>query len=605
MSVVTTHPTPVALGLARGLLAVLNAATSVIGALAWLLEGASNVIGRVYKTLPIVVATGVVTTLSTASCGPLDMGCKIDEWQTGWLQGLNATFGVLTQSMIEGVFTSSASTINSAGWNVGLTSVNRLAAVMAIVVVGLCAIQIILTLIAKQKAGIIRAVAGAVLAWPVCALSVTVAIQLVKFGDQLAESIIANSTAIATMSTLVDMAWVTSMATGNPVGIAMASLFFLFVIFIPTVLLTVVMAFRNYALVVAIAVAPVSLMTWGLKSLQGMVRGWGKITAALVLTKPVMALSIMIAGEMVGAGLTGGGIGPFMTGVVGLFTAAAAPATAMAMVTGAMAIADSGISRSMEEKGAQTVSRAGHGAVNAGKKGAGKLGLTGPESPAGKFQADTADKVRAKTSSFFSRGGSASTEGSSASSSSTTSPAPVPSPVSPGGSATPSPSAASKPSGEAPQGAGSGRKAGEKAGGAAGKAGGEAAGGAAGGAVGSAVPVVGTAIGKQVGSQVGGQIGQNVGQSVGGAAGGAVDTAASSASPAAGGSDGPASNGPTSKPIFAPEGAPTPAGEKPPAPAPAQPKSGGSGNSSSGGGKPTPDAGGTTRGGADLSGGLK
>lgn len=669
----TTAPAPLAPGvlrLARGLMHVLEAVSLLLGAVTWLLQGATRIISRCWKALPVAVAGVVVMTLNTASCGPLDLDCKIDAWQAGWLEGLTATFGTLTHSMIEGVFTSQVSTINAATWNVGLLSVNRLAAVMAIVVVGLCSIQIIMTLVAKQRAGIVRAVAGAVLAWPVCAVSVILAIQLVRFADQLAEQIIAGSTALATLGALTDMAWVTSVTTGNAVGVAMSSLFFLFCIFIPTVLLTIVMAFRNYALVVAISVAPVSLMTWGLKALQGMARGWAKITVALILTKPVMALSIMIAGEMVAAGLTGGGIGPFMTGVVGMFVAAASPATAMAMVTGAMAIADSGVARGMEGAGANAAQKVGRGAARLGRK----AGREGFDRLGGKEKVDQAtsavsDTIKAKTGSFFSRSESkappatagapepsgtgksgpkptgASEAGQTAGSTAGGAAGAAAGSALPGvgtavgrevgshvggqvgqqagsavdkgaeaaGSATSGgdalkpgdPTQTPSPGAPPASGTGAGAGAGETAGGQVGKTAGQSAGGAAGAAVGSAVPGVGTAIGQQVGAQAGAAVGESVGSS----AGGALDSATSG-----GGAGGQGT--PSAQPIFAPgspRAAPPAAAPSATSPAPQATEEGvsmtstptGAATSSGDGAGTSKAAGGPTRGGADLSGGLK
>ncbi len=480
----TSGPTRLRLEVARFLLDLLEVQARLLSAAATVSSEAARRLATGWRVVPALAGAGLTVALCTGACGPFDLSCKIDAWQSGWLEGLNATFATVTQSMIEGVFTSSLSTLGTASWNVGITTVNRLGAVMAIVVVALCAVQITMTLFARQRSGVTRAVFGALLAWPICTASVWLAIRLVTVADGLADVVIESSTALTSLSRLVDLAWVGSVVTGNPVGVAMVGLFFLFMVFIPTVLLTFVMAFRNYALVVAVAVAPVSLMVWGLDALRGMGRGWVKVITALVLTKPVMAIAILIAGEMVGAGLATGGIGPFMTGVVGLFAAAFAPFLAMGMVTGAMAIGDGVAARGVEQR----LGRAGAAAAGRGAAGLGRLGWQKGKPHLAQATSGVTSRLGTSINSFFGTSAGSQAPGSQ---------------VAPGGA----------PPSSGP--AGSGRRAGEAAGGAAG----EGVGGAAGGVAGSVVPGVGTV----AGSQVGRQAGRAAGQSAGGAAGGAMD----------------------------------------------------------------------------------
>lgn len=480
---------------ARRLVALLEWQAWLLATAAIILSSFARVLVRGWRAVPAVAGAGLTVLLCTGACGPFDLSCKIDAWQTGWLEGLRATFASVTASMLEGVFTSSISTLGTASWNVGITTVNRLGAVMAIVVVALCAVQVTVTLLARQRSGVARAVFGALLAWPVCAASVWLAIRLVTVADGLAAAMIENSTALATLSGLVDLAWVGSVVTGNPVGAALVSLFFLFMVFIPTVLLTFVMAFRNYALVVAVAVAPVSLMVWGLAALGGMGRGWVKVTTALMLTKPVMAIAILIAGEMVGAGLTGGGIGPFMTGVVGLFSAAFAPFLAMGMVTGAMAVGEAAASRGVEQR----LGQAGASAAGRGARGLGRFGWQKGKPHLSEAASGVKSQLGPSVNSFFGKAPGTTGPDSGPQADPGTKPVPVPDP---NRSPQPVPGDSQSGPGTAP---GVGREVGEGIGGQAGEG--------VGAGAGSLVPGPGTV----VGSQVGRQVGQSVGESVGGA----------------------------------------------------------------------------------------
>lgn len=598
-------------GMHRLQLALIDAALAVVTCLLRVLDLAPVVGSRLRAAAATSVVAGGVALVGTGACGPFDWACKVDEWQAGWLEGLTATISGLTQSMLQGVFTSSASTISTQAWNVGILSVNRLAAVMGIVVVGLAAIQIAVTLLARQRAGVLRAVIGAALAWPVCAASVWVAIRLVAFVDALAEQIIINSTALTVLGGLVDVTWLGAAASGNAAAMALVGLFFVFFVFIPTVLLTLVMAFRNYALVVAIAVAPVALMVWGSDALRGMSRTWARLTLALILTKPVMAISVLVAGEMVAAGLAGGGIGAFLTGVVGLFTAAAAPATAMALVSGAMALGDAGASRGMEQQARGAVRVATGAASWAAFRGARGVaqrvrtadpGGAGPYSAAASAVQGTRTSLTQSVNSFLRRGSQGATPGKGAGSGSTTAarPSPGASPppggsgatttagaatvltqaASTGGGATGGASVGSEASGSRRSGAASpavGRRAGEATGGAAGGAAGRAAGTAAG----SVVPGAGNAVGGVVGEQVGARLGANLGGAVGESSENTARSTASTTGPAA------SQGAETSR-----NGTPQTSGPKGRPPSAAAPRSGGRAAPSS------------PRGGADLNGGL-
>src|SRR5699024_4040699 len=97
------------LAAARHMLGFVAWQARVLAATASVLSGAARVLARAWRAVPAVAGVGLTVLLCTGACGPFDLGCKIDAWQTGWLEGLQATFASLTQSMLEGVFTSSIS----------------------------------------------------------------------------------------------------------------------------------------------------------------------------------------------------------------------------------------------------------------------------------------------------------------------------------------------------------------------------------------------------------------------------------------------------------------------------------------------------------------
>jgi len=347
------------------------------------LEAVPTETRRLVQVCGAVALAAFVVMGSAAACGPLDFQCKADAWAEGLVDGLRASFASLTQSMIQGIFTGSLGTLGDGGWRAGLSLAGRVGAVMAIVVVALAAVQIVTTLVAKQRQGILRAAIGAALAWPVASSAVWAAMQLVRVIDAISAQMIEDSH-VQTLSRLADFTMVVGTAT--PVTTALVALFFVFCVFIPTVLLSLIMAFRNYGIVLAIAIAPVSLMVWGFGSLREMSRGWLKVVLALILTKPVLAIALVLAAELIVQSADELEIGGFLTGVAGLGMAVFAPFAAMGMVSGAMAVSDSNIMRGAEAGAGRFASRTAHsasqGAKRAGHRVAEKAASTNPKTNA-------------------------------------------------------------------------------------------------------------------------------------------------------------------------------------------------------------------------------
>lgn len=121
----------------------------------------------------------------------------------GLLEGIQETFGSMTMSMIQGVFNGSLGTLGEGGWSAGMTLAGRVGAIMSVVVVALAAIQIITTLVSRQRQGVLRAAVGAALAWPVCSVAVWAAMQLVRVVDALA-AVMVEESHIASLSRLTD-----------------------------------------------------------------------------------------------------------------------------------------------------------------------------------------------------------------------------------------------------------------------------------------------------------------------------------------------------------------------------------------------------------------
>lgn len=252
------------------------------------------------------------------------MSDAIDGLMKRWAGGL----AELAEGMLLGAFDGSLGTLSNAEWSIATIFTGRMGAVMGVFAVGFCALEIVAGMVGRDPMRIAKGALIAMLAWPLTATAAWATIKLTAISDSLSMAILSDSPAESVAAKF--FAPLQGMLAGTA-GVAAAPiimLVFAVLVLLPTVLLSLVMAFRSFGLLVAVAFAPVALMTQGWAKMRGMARGWATIVGALLVTKPLAAGIIVLSLELIDSLPDVGGL---VMGIVGLWMAAFAPVAAASL----------------------------------------------------------------------------------------------------------------------------------------------------------------------------------------------------------------------------------------------------------------------------------
>ncbi|MDR1188079.1 MAG: hypothetical protein LBK95_11600, partial [Bifidobacteriaceae bacterium] len=298
---------------------------------------------------------------------------------------------------IEAAFSADLSTVSVAEWGVATSLNGKLAYVMTVVAVALAAVEITAGALRQNMAQVGRAVVLVVLAWPVTLMVTWVTVHAVAATDQLTGAMV-NGAGLKIRDGLImpmisgfgltedpdTQAIVATGTFGLGGGVTLAAVLWL----IGTVL-TVIMAFRAFGIVVLVAALPLAFMVQsGGQAVREMRVRWIQMAVALALTKPLAALVVLVASGMLGVSSGGDGfadsIATYCVGVVGLVIACAAPKLCgqfVAFAGGVVAAAGGGSGVSERVAGAgRTGVRAALGRTPLGQR----LGLGAGSLPAGR-----------------------------------------------------------------------------------------------------------------------------------------------------------------------------------------------------------------------------
>ncbi|NKX94259.1 hypothetical protein HF995_13435 [Sanguibacter hominis ATCC BAA-789] len=228
-----------------------------------------------------------------------------------------------------GAFTGSASYISDEQWSVATIFTNRFAAVMAIFTVIAALLQIVRALFAGRTRDVLIPAVAAVLAWPVTAVSVWLTIRAAGALDHLVRAMFGSSDDSALESIFLPLAALGTETSPLGTGGFGATLLLLALVWIASLVLSLVMIFRNFALLILVAFAPVALMLLPASITRSWSKVWAQSVVALIIAKPLAAGVLLIAAELTA---TADGMAQVLTGLTGLIVACASPAGALQLV---------------------------------------------------------------------------------------------------------------------------------------------------------------------------------------------------------------------------------------------------------------------------------
>ncbi|GHS89281.1 hypothetical protein AGMMS50218_15190 [Actinomycetota bacterium] len=252
----------------------------------------------------------------------------------GWIANAAAdAIAVAANQLMSLAFNNPLTELSDTEWSVATAQAARWGAVFAIVAVGVCALEVICSLIARDSARALRAGVVAALAWPMTVAALLALAELVAVTDGLSgrmfDSIGGDGAAgagAAATAMGAAMGGITALTVGGgwPVIVIGA-----LVCIIGLISITMVMAARAFGLVVATGFAPVALMLVGFKGTRAMARKWVEVTGGLLLTKPLAAGIVVLCIELAGTQ----SLDAFIMGTVGIWVAVFSPAIAMSLVS--------------------------------------------------------------------------------------------------------------------------------------------------------------------------------------------------------------------------------------------------------------------------------
>lgn len=274
----------------------------------------------------LVRAGGLFVAIVVCSGSWWDPRSWVSDAINGLLEKWAGSLAELAESMLLGAFDGSLGSLSTGEWTIATVFTGRLGAVMGVFAVAFCAIEVVAGMAGRDPMRILKGTLIAMFAWPLTATAAWATIKLTGVSDSLATAILADSPAKELAARF--FAPLRALTATSPPGGAIVALVFALFVLLPTVLLSLVMAFRSFGLLVAVAFAPVALMTQGWAKMRGMARGWATIVGALLVTKPLAAGIIVISLALIESMPD---VGALVMGVVGLWMAAFAPVAAASL----------------------------------------------------------------------------------------------------------------------------------------------------------------------------------------------------------------------------------------------------------------------------------
>lgn len=277
-----------------------------------------------------------------AQCTPLDVACNVREAVKivieSWAKGV-ANFG---KDVLIAAFGGDGGGIAGEEWAVATTMTSKWSLILLVVVIGITAVQICMSMLQGNLRMTVSAVIWGVLAWPATLVSVFLAIQVTRSTDQLAVGIL-NEDSEDTVNTVVSKMFETvngqnllnggslasvAGADDSAAQLAVISVILALGMTLSAIFLSLMLAFRNFALLVLIGFAPLAFMAMPAPSLRGWALRWAQAVIALIVAKPLAAGMLVMAGELLGASDQ---IFSWVVGIVAMLMAGFAPMITMRM----------------------------------------------------------------------------------------------------------------------------------------------------------------------------------------------------------------------------------------------------------------------------------
>ncbi|MDN5653855.1 MAG: hypothetical protein L0J57_00145 [Brachybacterium sp.] len=258
-------------------------------------------------------------------CDTFDFACKAGEALDNILVFYANTMSSLSWMMIRAAFTGNAGTIQDNEWSVATAMTSRWGLVLLVVVVALVLVQMIMSVASGNIRQAISAFVAGLLSWPTTLVAVWLTVVLTGATDRLTIGVLGSGdepagALIATFLGGIDDLPMGDLEKTGSKAILIAGM--VTISAIASLMLSLMLAFRNFALICLVGFSPIAFMALPLSSIRVWAAKWTQAVAALILAKPIAAGMLVLAVDLTAAS---DDIFQWLVGIVAMAMAAFAP----------------------------------------------------------------------------------------------------------------------------------------------------------------------------------------------------------------------------------------------------------------------------------------
>lgn len=259
------------------------------------------------------------------NCNSFDLTCQAGEVVDSLLVFFANTMSTVSWMLISTAFTGNAGTIEDNEWSIATAMTSRWGLVLLIVVVALVLVQMLMSVASGNIRQAVSAFVAGLLSWPTTLVAVWLTVILTGATDRLTVGILGSggepsSSVIGRFfSGLEDLPLDAVAETGSKAFLVAAMTA---ITALASLLLSLMLAFRNFALICLVGFSPIAFMALPMTAIRSWAAKWAQAVAALILAKPIAAGMLVLAVDLTAAA---DGVFQWLVGIVAMAMAAFAP----------------------------------------------------------------------------------------------------------------------------------------------------------------------------------------------------------------------------------------------------------------------------------------
>ncbi|GAB4097651.1 hypothetical protein GCM10028787_31260 [Brachybacterium horti] len=259
------------------------------------------------------------------NCSTFDLTCQAGNILDSMLVYLANTMSSFAWLMVSSAFVGNAGTIEDNEWSVATMMTSRWGLVLLVVVVALVLVQMIMSVASGNIRQAISAFFAGLLSWPTTLVAVWLTVVVTGATDRLTVGILGSGSESASnlvgafFTGLEDLPLNGLEETGSKAFLIVGMMA---VSSLAALLLSLMLAFRNFAIICLVGFSPLAFMALPMVSIRVWAGKWAQAVAALVMAKPIAAGMLVLAVDLTAAS---DGIFQWLVGIVAMAMAAFAP----------------------------------------------------------------------------------------------------------------------------------------------------------------------------------------------------------------------------------------------------------------------------------------